>query len=59
MEEWGFTFLGKPNESKKKDFLGTFIIKDESQIRFWQDAWLDNSPLRVQYPQLYNIVRQK
>ena len=25
-------------KEKKKDFLGTFIIKDESQIRFWQDA---------------------
>ena len=45
----------------KIDFLrfATFIIKDGSQIRFWEDAWLGNSPLRVQYPQLYNIVRKK
>ena len=45
----------------KTDFLrfGTLIIKDVSQIRFWEDAWLGNSPLRVQYPQLYNIVRKK
>ena len=60
MEKWGFTFLGKPHESKT-DFLrfGTFIIKDGSQIRLWEDAWLGNSPLRIQYPQLYNIVRKK
>ena len=45
----------------KRDFLrfGTFIIKDGSQVRFWKDTWLGNSPLRDQYPQLYNIVRKK
>ena len=45
----------------KANFLkfGTFIIKDGSQIRFWEDAWLDNRFLREQYPQLYNIVRKK
>ena len=45
----------------KIDFLrfATFIIKDGSQIRFWEDAWLGNSPLRVRYPQIYNIVRKK
>ena len=45
----------------KTDYLRfrIFIIKDGSQIRFWEDAWLGNSPLRVQYPQIYNIVRKK
>ena len=45
----------------KRNFLrfGTFIIKDGSQVRFWEDTWLGNSPLRDQYPQLYNIVRKK
>ena len=45
----------------KTDFLQfrIFIIKDGSQIRLWEDAWLGNSPLQVQYPQLYNIVRKK
>jgi hypothetical protein len=45
----------------KNDFLkfGTFTIKDESQIRFWEDKWLGNRPLRDQYPQLYNIARKK
>ena len=45
----------------KANFLkfGTFIIKDASQIRFWEDAWLGNRSLHEQYPQLYNIVRKK
>ena len=45
----------------KRDFLrfGTFIIKDGSQVRFWEKIWLDNRSLRDQYPQLYNIVRRK
>ena len=45
----------------KRDFLkfGAFIIKDGSQVRFWEDMWLGNRSLREQYPQLYNIVRKK
>ena len=45
----------------KHDFLrfGTFIIKDGSQVRFWEDTWLGTRPLREQYPQLYNIARKK
>ena len=45
----------------KANFLkfGTFIIKDGSQIRFWEDTWFGNRSLREQYPQLYNIVRKK
>ena len=45
----------------KRDFLrfGTFIINDGSQVTFWKDTWLGNSPLRDQYPQLYNIVKKK
>ena len=35
------------------------MIKDGSQVRFWEGTWLENSPLRDQYPQLYNIVRKK
>ena len=45
----------------KANFLKfvTFIVKDGSQIRFWEDVWLGNRYLREQYPQLYNIVRKK
>ena len=61
MEEQRFTFLGKPDEGKMRFFFkfGTFKIKDGSQVKFWEDSWLGNSPLRDQYPQLYNIVRKK
>ena len=45
----------------KWDFLrfGTFMIQNGSQVRFWEDIWLGNTPLREQYPQLYNIARGK
>jgi hypothetical protein len=38
---------------------GIYTINDGSQIRFWEDTWLDNAPLREQYPALYNIVLHK
>ena len=45
----------------KHDFLrfGSFIINDGSHVRFSEDSWLENSPLWDQYPQLYNIIREK
>jgi hypothetical protein len=45
----------------KRDFLkfGTFLIKDGSQVRFWEDRWFENSTLRELYPQLYNLARRK
>jgi hypothetical protein len=39
--------------------LGTFILKNGTRIRFWDDRWLGNQPLMTQYPSLYNIVRKK
>lgn len=45
----------------KPDFLhfGTFLVNDGSQVRFWEDSWLDGSPLKDQYHSLYNITRPK
>ena len=45
----------------KKHFfrLGSFNIKDGSEIRFREDRWLGNTTLREQYPAMYNIVRHK
>jgi hypothetical protein len=34
-------------------------MKDDSQVRFWEDAWLDRSSLKDQYLALYNIARKK
>ena len=45
----------------KKHFFrfGSFVIKDGSEIRFWEDKWLGNTTLREQYPALYSIVCHK
>jgi hypothetical protein len=45
----------------KKEFFGygTFLIKDGSKVRFWEDKWLGATSLREQYPILYAIVRHK
>jgi hypothetical protein len=39
--------------------MGSFSIKDGSEIRFWEDRWLGNATLREQYMALYSIVRYK
>jgi hypothetical protein len=39
--------------------LGKFKLGNETQIRFWEDAWLGDVAFRDQYPTLYNIVRKK
>jgi hypothetical protein len=36
---------------------GTFELKDGTNTRFWEDTWLVDQPLKVKYPNLYNIVR--
>jgi hypothetical protein len=28
-------------------------------VRFWDDTWLGEHPLTIQYPSLYNIVQRK
>ena len=39
--------------------LGRFLLKDGSQIRFWEDIWLGNHTLKSQFPSLFNIVRRR
>ncbi|WVZ57602.1 hypothetical protein U9M48_007966 [Paspalum notatum var. saurae] len=45
----------------KQDFLslGSFSVSDGTQVRFWEDTWCDNQPLKLLYPSLFNIVRKK
>jgi hypothetical protein len=45
----------------KKQFFGhgKFLIKDGSEVRFWEDKWLGTTTLRELYPALYDIVRHK
>jgi hypothetical protein len=37
--------------------LGSFDIKDGTMVRFWDDTWMRDKPLKNQYPNLYNIAR--
>ena len=36
---------------------GTFLIKDGSATRFWEDTWVGNMSFNDRHPSLYNIVR--
>ena len=40
------------NESKLK-------VGNDRTTRFWEDTWVGETPLAVQYPTLYNIVQHK
>jgi hypothetical protein len=45
----------------KHDFLrmGHFMLRDATQIQFWEDKWLVYVPLKDQFLVLYNIMRKK
>ena len=45
----------------QKDFFSNdyFIIGNGQGTRFWEDTWLGDTPLSVQYQSLFNIVRHK
>uniref|UniRef100_A0A453JLI5 Reverse transcriptase zinc-binding domain-containing protein n=2 Tax=Aegilops tauschii subsp. strangulata TaxID=200361 RepID=A0A453JLI5_AEGTS len=36
-----------------------FVIGNGMSTRFWEDTWLGETPLALQYPTLYNIVQRK
>jgi hypothetical protein len=38
---------------------GSFIVGDGQDIRFYEDTWLRDTPLSVQFPPLYSIVNNK
>jgi hypothetical protein len=42
----------------KEEFFsrGTMVIGNGQKTRFWEDIWLGDTPLKDQYPMLYNIV---
>jgi hypothetical protein len=45
----------------KPDFLwyGSFHIRNERQIHFWEDKWLGNYSFQQLYPTVYNIARRR
>ena len=36
-----------------------FVVGGGESTRFWEDTWLGETPLAMQYPNLYNIVQRK
>ena len=36
-----------------------FIVGNGNNTRFWEDTWLGDTPLALQYPYLYRIVRRR
>jgi hypothetical protein len=44
---------------KIKDIVlscGSFMIRDGTQIRFWEDTWVDDNPFKRQFPTIFNIA---
>ena len=35
-----------------------FIVGNGTTTRFWEDTWLGETPLALQYPSLYRIVQR-
>jgi hypothetical protein len=38
---------------------GSFIIGDGMSIPFWEEIWLGDQPLSIQYASLFNIAKHK
>ena len=36
-----------------------FIVGNGTTTRFWEDTWLGETPLALQYPSLYSIVQRR
>ena len=36
-----------------------FIVGNGTSTRFWEDTWLGETPLAIQYPSLYNIAQRR
>uniref|UniRef100_A0A453N4N4 Uncharacterized protein n=1 Tax=Aegilops tauschii subsp. strangulata TaxID=200361 RepID=A0A453N4N4_AEGTS len=36
-----------------------FIVGNDNNTRFWEDTWLGETPLALQYPSLYRIVQRR
>ena len=39
--------------------MGTWIVNNGEQTRFWEDKWIGNVAFKDKYPSLYAIVRRK
>ena len=39
--------------------FSSFLLQDGSQVRFWEDCWIGVQSFAKEYPNLYNLVRNK
>ena len=56
--------LGEPMEVYQQGLgvfsqLLEFKVGDGSRLRFWSDDWCGEAPLKVTFPELYRITRDK
>jgi hypothetical protein len=52
---WKGLMRVKPEFCKR----GMFKVGNGMAVRFWEDTWLGDYPLSLQYPLLYNIIQPK
>lgn len=51
---------GKPSEINGQNYGGYSTIKvGNGRKTFWNDVWVGHSPLRQQFPDIYNLNQQK
>jgi hypothetical protein len=51
--------VGSYEDKNDLSWMGNFTVGSGSQTCFWEDAWLDDTPFKSQYPSLYKIVQKK
>ena len=52
--------MERTDESKSVFFNRTkFIVGNGTTTRFWEDTWLGDTPLVLQYPSLYSILQRR
>jgi hypothetical protein len=39
--------------------MGTLLVNNGEQVRFWEDKWIGNLSFMQQYPSLYQIAHRK
>ena len=47
------------NATRKLKQEGYFDIGDGSRVKFWEDLWCGERPLRVMFPSLYALAESK
>jgi hypothetical protein len=50
---------GVNNVKHKFKWGATFKVNNGANVLFWEDVWVGDTPLKVQYPKLYDYSREK